>query len=172
MNLLTEYQRRHDDLFIPVVHDGICFFNDKNGTPSLIATTSLACRSFSTCYDCNDLKSTIIVELFVPGGGGSFNVAGHFHVDICSDLMKFLKENYYVKDIVPFYAKDMRDLEIWLWKFCSTGKMRGLKSLETDEKIKMIEQIVYACQKQSKLYGAYHIAYEAFLPNRRYMLFE
>jgi hypothetical protein len=98
---------------------------------------------------------------------------GHYHIDMASDLLCTMKTFGY-KDYSPFYAKRARDLEVWLWKFCmnNTTKPRGLKPIEEDETLKVIEQMIYSCQKSSKFYIAYHMAYEAFLPSRQYMLFE
>lgn len=173
MNLLTEYQKRHGTICIPTCHDGFCFFNDKKGKPSLIVTTNLACRSFSTCYQCEAPNPNIILEIFSQGDNpGSFILLGHHHIDMASDLFSAIKSMGY-KDYVPFYAKKARDLEVWLWKFCSKNtKIRGLKPTEEDENLQVIEQMIYSCQKNSKFYLAYHMAYEAFLPSRRYMLFE
>lgn len=167
-NLIVEYQRRHKSQSIPVNHDGLCFF-DSSYSP-MIALTSLACRSFMTCQSCD--KPSVIVELFRPGHSGTFGVFRHDHVDQATDLKDYVKRNG-ASDAVPFYAKDVRDLEIWLWKFCTTTLKisKPRKSYETDPKMKMLEQMAHGAIKYPKYYQSYYLAHEAFLLSRKYMLF-
>ena len=170
MNLITEYQKRHNTCSIPLWHDGICFFEQYNQA-ALIALTSLSCRSWTTCSQCEtDKNPNIIVEFFAPGHGGTFYASGHHHVDPCSDLLKFM-EKIGLQSFAPYYASKPRDLETWLWRFTTQNSRFRLKSVETDQQLKLVEQMVYAVQKHAKLYQAYYIAHEAFLPQRKYLLF-
>lgn len=170
MNLITEYQKRHKTCCIPVCHEGVCFF-EREGHAAVVVLTSLACRSFTTCVLCDDKKPSVIVEFFVPGHAGAFVPAGHHHVDPCTDLVKFM-ESVNLSGFTPYYAPSPRDLETWLWRFCTqNSRFRGLKSVETDQQLKLVEQMVHSVQKHPKLYQAYYIAHEAFLPQRKYLLF-
>jgi hypothetical protein len=171
MNLQVEYQRRHGDYsHIPLCHNGVCFF-DLEEKPSIVAMTSLTCRPVSTCPKC-ETSGGFVVELFVPGYAGSPQMMGHYHYpDYCDNLLSIMKKLGYGA-YTPFYASEPRDLELWLWKFCTgNSKMWGLKSVETNPKLKILEQIVHSVQKHPKLYTAYVAAHDLFLPQRKYLLF-
>ncbi len=171
MNLITEYQKRHIIYSIPLIHDGVCFFN-KNRKPELIVTTSSCCRSFITCQDCTRIdKPNIIVELFQPRSESPFSLLGHYHVNPCQDLNAFLESIHY-NDCKPFYAESNFDLELWLWKFATReNRVRFLKSQEKDLNLKCVEQMVYAVQRYPKIYNYYYTDYETFLLHRKYILF-
>jgi hypothetical protein len=171
VNLITEYQKRHSTCSIPLCHDGVCFF-EHNGQPALIVLTSLSCRCWTTCPQCEvDKNPNVIVEFFVPGSAGAFYISGHHHVDPCTDLLKCMDKIGF-RGYVPYYAPKPRDCETWLWRFTTqNSRFRGLKVVETDQQLKLVEQMVHAVQKHPKLYQAYYVAHEVFLHQRKYMLF-
>lgn len=171
-NLIVEYQKRHHNSSIPVNHDGLCFF-DIQGEPSLIAMTSLSCRSFGTCPKCEDKKPSIIVELFQSGYNGMFLLTRHDHVDPTIDLYQYVKDHGH-RNAKPFMAKKPRDLEFWLWNFTTHGTPtpRGFRYAEYESDLQRLERMFWSAVKQPKLYNAYYIAYEAFLPKRAYLLYE
>ena len=170
MNLITEYRKRHRDDFIPLCHDGVCFF-DLNKKPNLIALTSSACRSFQTCGDCENNKDPNIIVEFFQALGNSFMVIGHHHVEPAADLTQLMRKKLGCEEYRPYFAPTPRHLETWLWRFCANSSRFRLKSAETDPQLKIVEQMVYAAQKQPKVYQAYYFAHETFLLQRKYLLF-
>ena len=169
-NLLVEYLKRHTKLSIPVCHNGVCFFGS-NGKQKLIALTSLPCRSFSTCPSCERSENhfNVITEFFVPGYAGSFYQSQHNHVNPNSDLLK-LVENHSLDnglgDLKPFFAKTVKELEVWLWEFIVKSDDKKVKEEE------LIDTMVLSAFKHPQTYSAYYIAYEAFLLNRKYLLLD
>jgi hypothetical protein len=173
-NLLTEYRKRRNLDYLPVLHDGLCFFNPKKQTNSpIIATTSLACRTFSTCNECDDKYNMLTVELFQPGYGGSFALLSHKHVDQSTDLKQHVNKecNWQLE---PFFANSNRSLEFWLWDFCfkqmkKNNNMR-MSLFEDDPTMKNLEEMAQVAIKYPRQYHIYYLAYEAFLISRKYML--
>lgn len=171
-NLLVEYRRRIGTDCIPVLHDGLCFFDaaPKADLPRLITMTSLACRPLSTCVYCDQQKGpNVIIETFQPGYAGSFQMIRHDHVEPNTDLNAYVQKNF--GKHTPFYAKSPRSLEHWLWDFCYAGRKWQIKLMEKDEATKKTELMAAVAMKHPKLFNVYYIAYEAFLLSRKYMLF-
>jgi hypothetical protein len=173
-NLLVEYLKRHKYEYVPLCHNGVCFFDGGSPRNHAIALTSLACRSFSTCTDCDReiAKSTIIVEMFTMGYNGSFAQVFHKHMPQNTDLTALVNKYalYDDKPLKPIYAKSQKELEVWLWKFL----IRDLayKPKETKPEMLDLEPIAWAAFKNPKLYASYYMAYEAFLVNRKYLLLD
>lgn len=167
MNPLTEYQRRHKTLSIPVCHNGVCFFN-QNEIPSLIATTSLSCKPFSTCIGCKSEIPNVIIEIMHSNSVGNFTLISHIHVDPSTDLLSVVRK--YGK-YEPVYVNSKHELEFWLWDFCTKTLISPNRSKETG-KSKKIENMIIGLQKYSKYYLAFYNTYEALLASRKYLLFE
>ena len=172
-SLLTEYRKRHKKTFVLPTNEGVCFF-DLNGIPAAICLTSLAGRSYSTCYRCAERPCRMIAEVFRPHGHGyhGYNISMHTHIEPDTDILK-LVDTQVIGGVVPFMPTSQRDLEFWLWRFFSLNlRSKPLyPKKETMPELSTLEEMVAVAMRQPKSYAVYYAMFELFIIGRKYLIY-
>lgn len=171
--LLVEYNRRHRTNFIWPCQAGTAFFNDEKGDPAIAALTSLQGQSFSTCDRCLLPYTGVVIELFAPGNSANvdFVSLGHNHVAPDIDVIKFMSEKNL--KVIPYFAQNNRDLEIWVWKWFTSCYSMDSASWRNFHKHKRsaLDQMAWTAFHDSFAYSRFYQLCLTFLPGRKYILY-
>lgn len=180
MNLLTEYYRRHGVNYLLPTNESYVFFEDCHETPMLVCLMSTHPRNYNTCYRCQHGSSGIIVEVFSPNRETPLLLTSHIHIKPDDDLLTKVINNFDCS-FSPFYAKNYRDIEVWLWRFfISHNRYKSSRSWiaisesikSKDEYLIATEQMASCALKNPKVYHSYYTMYQSVVSGRNYLLYE
>jgi hypothetical protein len=184
-NLLSEYRRRHNSNFIWASNDGICFFN-KNRKPAAICLVTETSRVINHCDLCHVRQPKFICEIYSPNKfnniGELINLLCHEHIEADADVTQVI--NKIDSSLMPYYAKDQKDIESWLWNFfLQTDPFSKKYSNSFEEFVKQqgnrnsnvmrsIEQMLWTISTVPNIYPIYYQKlYQPFIIGRNYMLY-
>jgi hypothetical protein len=172
---MVEYNRRHGTDSIWPCQAGLVFLDPagEKDWPAIVLS-SLQGQCNSSCNGCALAYTGVVIEIFLPSVKATdsfFAQASHDHVAPDINLLKFIKHKGL--NVVPFHAKQNRDLETWLWRhFVRLRK----ESLEKDhawiENKKWTENdyMAWMAINRDKSYDVFYKTCMNFLPGRKYVL--
>jgi hypothetical protein len=182
-NLLSEYRRRHKSDFIWGMTDGVCFFN-KNRRPFAICLLSDPTKALSNCDRCWQRPTKFICEIICSSFNkktNNINIVRHEHINADEDLSKFMKK--IDAGLVPYLARDHRDIETWLWNYFVQFKPFK-KPIIFDEYVKnqdkrqsgiskALDQMLWCAINYPSIYSLfYEDLYTHILVGRNYLLYK
>lgn len=184
-NLLNEYRRRHNSSFIWASNDGVCFFN-KNRKPAAVCLLTDVCRAVVSCELCHTKNPKFVCEVLAPKDSaysvGFFKILRHEHVGVDIDVNKILTN--LDSKFVPYYAKDQKDIETWLWQFFiqmqpfAKSQYQFNKFVKSQDKrqtgvMRSLDQMFWTIECFPSVYSIfYDRLYLPFIIGRNYLLYK